>query len=100
MKAKIHNSDIEIEVMPYYQEGKFVGFSDASSGYPFGVLYSPADLDFPGTSDRDWSDFRREAAKDILCAIITDGAGVNPEHITMAIEIADELIRQLKEEKK
>lgn len=48
----------------------------------------------------DWEKFRREAAKDILCAIISTTVGANPKDVTMAIEIADELIKQLREEKK
>ena len=47
-----------------------------------------------------WSAFRREAAKDIFCAIISRMPGANPEHITMAIEMADELAKQLKEKEK
>ena len=55
----------------------------------------------------DWSSFRREAAKDILPAIINwrrmNGAGANiliskEEATKLAIEYADELIRQLKQE--
>lgn len=45
-----------------------------------------------------WQHFRREAAKDILCAIISTTIGANPKDVTMAIEIADELIKQLKED--
>lgn len=43
-----------------------------------------------------WDSFRREAAKDILCAIISTTVGANPKDVTMAIEIADELIKQLR----
>ena len=80
-------------------------------GYPeeeCEVIYLDDALDLANLMDTavehpdktDWSDFRCEAAKDILCAIITDAAGVNPEHITMAIEITDALIDALKGEKK
>lgn len=48
----------------------------------------------------DWSDFRREAAKDILCAMVSTTNGANPKDVTTAIEIADELIKQLREEQK
>lgn len=62
----------------------------------------------------DWSSFRREAAKDILCAMLgrverfytgvsIDGKNKISHHkdfIKLAIEDADELIKQLKEEKK
>ena len=52
----------------------------------------------------DWLDFRREAAKGAMCAMIqasTDECYPDPNEICcMAIEYADELIKQLKEEKK
>ena len=48
----------------------------------------------------DWEAFRREAAKDILCAIISTTVGANPKDVTTAIGIADELVKQLKEEQK
>lgn len=61
----------------------------------------------------DWQAFRREAAKDILCSLLSrveriytcvksDGARVTDhrDFIRIAIEDADELIEQLKEEKK
>jgi hypothetical protein len=45
--------------------------------------------------------FRREAAKDILCALIANGQiPVNADSVTPCIGLADALIRQLKEEKK
>lgn len=46
----------------------------------------------------DWTSFRREAAKDILCAIVSHTGG--NANIERAVELADELIKQLKEEKK
>lgn len=48
----------------------------------------------------DWADFRREAAKDILCAMIHHQNSTDPIEVSIAIDIADELIKQLKEEKK
>ena len=53
----------------------------------------------------DWSAFRREAAKDILCAFFVNGGGlafkpdkrVGEEEVSDAINLADELIRQLKQ---
>ena len=52
----------------------------------------------------DWDAFRREAAKDILCALIgREGLLVVDKRpgeieVTDAINIADELIKQLKQE--
>lgn len=48
----------------------------------------------------DWLDFRREAAKDILCAMLSTKTTAGDSDIATAIEIADELIKQLKQEKK
>ena len=54
--------------------------------------------------DFDWQSFRAEAAKDILCATLSGGTasgmiGIIPEKETIvkaSIEMADELIKQLK----
>lgn len=55
-----------------------------------------------GYQDReldDWSDFRREAAKDILSALCSFPPINNyKDDVRQAINIADELIKQLKEE--
>lgn len=53
----------------------------------------------------DWDAIRREAAKDILCALVGNKdylkviGRIEPETM-LAIRLADELIKQLKEEKK
>ena len=55
-----------------------------------------------------WEKFRREAAKDILCAVLAGGIanGANgfdaqkEELVNVSIGMADELIKQLKEDKK
>ena len=49
--------------------------------------------------DWDWEKFRREAAKDYTVALVSSGSGLSPKTISYAIEMANELIRQLKEEK-
>ena len=56
--------------------------------------------------DWDWEKFRREAAKDILCAVLAGGIAngakgfdaQKEELVDASIGVADELIRQLKEE--
>lgn len=92
MKARIRNTNIEVDVQPFYDEtGYFAGFKD---GYEY---YRAADLVFTDTPDwdkTDWSSFRREAAKDILCAVIN---GRISEDVSFAIQYAEELIRQLKQ---
>ena len=51
----------------------------------------------------DWSSFRREAAKDFISGMLANVSPAadqwtTPEIVTAALEIADELIRQLKQE--
>ncbi len=52
-----------------------------------------------GTTD--WNAFRREAAKDILCAFLSDRVGGGPNYpefmAEKALTFADALIKQLKE---
>lgn len=55
-----------------------------------------------------WVTFRREAAKDILCSVLAGGIAngangfdpVKEELVNVSIGMADELIKQLKEEQK
>lgn len=99
MKAKIRNTNIEIDVQPFYDEtGYFAGFKD---GYEY---YRAEDLVFPDTMDwdkTDWSSFRREAAKDILCALAGNKdylkviGRIEPETM-LAVQFADELIKVLR----
>ena len=84
----------------------------AEKGTEYGsgrLLWKDTQLDFNicNQSDFDWSSFRREAAKDVLPAMINwrriNKAGTNlliskEEAVKLAIEYADELIRQLKQE--
>lgn len=66
-------------------------------------FFKETELDF---DYREWEVFRREAAKDILCAVLAGGIanGANgfdvqkEELINASIGVADELIKQLKEE--
>ena len=48
----------------------------------------------------DWDVLRREAAKEILCALIIHCSLPREDGARIAIEYADELIKQLKEEQK
>ena len=43
----------------------------------------------------DWDSFRREAARDILCAIITD-KWATKSTVERAVKLADELVNELK----
>ena len=49
--------------------------------------------------NKDWDTFRREAAKDILCALIIHCSLPCRDGVRISIEYADELIKQLKEDK-
>ena len=49
--------------------------------------------------DWDWEKFRREAAKDILVGLAASSLGVSVDSDpVLAVKLADELIRQLKED--
>ena len=56
----------------------------------------------------DWAAFRREAAKDLLCAVLSGGISAGAkgfikekeEVIQGVLEVTDELIKQLKEDEK
>lgn len=63
--------------------------------YEQGYNQAIKDLD-----DFNWSSFRREAAKDILPAVIAKKSSMcnYDEVVKEAIEFADELLRQLKDE--
>lgn len=45
----------------------------------------------------DWEAFRREAAKDFVVALVSSGNGLNYQNIAYSIEMADELVKQLKD---
>lgn len=108
MKARIINTPIEVEVIPYFPEGMFAGFTDVSGTLQPGmVVYKTSDLEFidkpePLKPTVDLDAFRREAAKDILCALVGNKdylkviGRIEPETM-LAIQFADELIKQLKE---
>jgi len=114
MKARIINTPVEVEVQPYFNEGMFAGFTDVSGSLQPGmVVYKPSDLEFidrpaPLKPIVDWSAFRREAAKDLLCAVLSGGISAGAkgfikekeEVIQGVLEVTDELIKQLKEDKK
>lgn len=106
MKARIINTPVEVEVQPYFIEGMFAGFTDVSGTLQPGmVVYKPSDLEFidrpaPLEPIVDWDEFRRQTAKDILSALCSFPPIKYKEEVKQAINIADELIRQLKEGKK
>lgn len=108
MKARIRGTLCEVEVVPYFPEGMFAGFTDVSGTLQPGmVVYKSSDLEFLETPPKlkpevDWDAFRREAARDLmpLAASVCDYRGYPGKFVETAIEMADELIFQLRQEKK
>ena len=74
--------------------------SDIPAG-PYLLGYAQAVHDL----NKDWDAFRRDAAKDILCAVLAGGIANGAEGfdaqkeelVNVSIGMADELIKQLKE---
>lgn len=89
------------EVDTFYTNGVYI--RGKQSVHDLSLIPNP-DYKEPTTTcstSVDWDAFRREAAKDILCALITsDMAGAPEEKSRWSIDAADELIKQLKEGKK
>lgn len=79
-------------------------------GTPYEVDFEDIELinEKESADKTDWSSFRREAAKDILCAVLAGGIANGAkgfdarkeELVNASIGVADELIKQLREEKK
>lgn len=104
MKARLRGTPCEVEVVPYFPEGMFAGFTDVSGTLQPGmIVYKSSDLEFLETPPKlkpetDWDAFRREAAKDILCAMMLSGINDTWKIMSMnAIDGADELIKQLRD---
>lgn len=81
--------------------GEVVEVHKTTTGWAFDNLnttrfFNESELDF---DYRKWEDFRMEAAKDILCALIIHCSLARKDGASIAIEYADELIKQLKEKK-
>lgn len=88
MKARVKHTGEWITVNPCNDGFYDVGTHD---------IYEPDELDF--AAEFDWQSFRREAAKDILGAVIAKKSSMcsYAEVVEEAIKFADELIKQLKE---
>ena len=102
MKARIKKTDIVVNVEINDHLDEYIYQVPVGKG-KF-LLYKEDDLDFEDLYD--WRTFRAEAAKNILCGIISN-EGVADERnvdnftkdnqVKDAVLYADELIRQLKE---
>ncbi len=92
MKAKVIKTGEVVEVQPR------ANGSWASSNMNTTKFFDESELDF---EFQEWDAFRREAAKDILCAIIQGKTSYDSLYeVHHAVEMADELIKQLREEEK
>lgn len=102
MKARNKITGKEITILGISKEyGTVSYFAD-------GVLYqdnfASGALEIIDDSDPvDWSSFRREAAKDFISGMLANVSPAaeqwtTPEIVTAALDIADELIKQLKQE--
>ena len=92
MKAIKKSDGEEVEVR-LLQPCEYIAIEPDTVGY---AVFRADDLIIDEPVD--WSSFRREAAKDILCSILSTKDGADPRDVTIAIGIADELIKQLKNE--
>ena len=63
----------------------------------------PLDIQIIGSDTDDWEPYRREAAKDLMCTLLQNGKmlAAHPYDwfCDKAIELADNLIKQLKEKR-
>ena len=92
MKVKIKKSGEIINIAPF---DKIELDKCDSWGVPLQVNYE--DVIFLSEDSIDWQSFRREAAKDILCACFSGNIVAD---VRGAIRYADELIKQLREDEK
>ena len=91
MKAKVKKTGDIINVIP--MNGQWAAQLSDRVRY-----YGDEELDF---EFQDWESFRREAAKEILCAMIQAGVDDAWKNVVpAAIDGADELIKQLREGEK
>lgn len=82
--------------------GEIVNVTPMGNGWSTGDAYQSrtftnSQLDF---EYQEWDAFRREAAKDILCAIIQGNTSYDSLYeVHHSVELADELIKQLRDGK-
>lgn len=98
MKARIKSTGDIFPIAPY---AKVTLNVCDDRGTPYEVDFEDIELiqDNISESDTKWQAFRREAAKDLLplATQMKDYRGSPEECVSLAIQLADELIKQLKE---
>lgn len=78
----------------------FMGYERKSNTKIPDEWFAEAQLQKPEKTT-DWESFRREAAKDLLAGLAASGLGVNLDlDPAFAVKLADELIKQLRENEK
>lgn len=93
MKAIRKEDGKEIEVR-LYTEKKYVATEDEEGEVGKRIYFEDSLIIKEAV---DWEAFRREAAKDFVVALVSSGNGLNPKNIAYSIEMADELVKQLKD---
>jgi hypothetical protein len=105
MKARIKGTNTIVECIRidgfFGEKGKGVYCQYINGEHPGAYETIPGDCLIEIENDFDWQSFRAEAAKDILCAMLTDQriSEIMPykDLVRMSLECTDELIKQLKE---
>ena len=111
MKARIKGTNTIVECIRidgfFGEKGKGVYCQYINGEHPGAYETIPGDCLTELENDFDWKSFRAEAAKDILCAVlprikIIDGDFQQSieNAISNSIDVADKLIKQLKEKEK
>jgi hypothetical protein len=102
MKARIKGTNTIVECIKidgfFGEKGKGVYCQYINGEIPGAYETIPGDCLIEIENDFDWQSFRAEAAKDILCSLISDGSiPITNESVAKSIELADKLVKQLKE---
>jgi hypothetical protein len=102
MKARIKGTNTIVECIKidgfFGEKGKGVYCQYINGEIPGAYETIPGDCLIEIENDFDWQSFRAEAAKDILCAIISQpNLGYYGEEVENAVIFADKLISKLKE---
>lgn len=105
MKARNKITGKEITILGISKEYGTVSY--IADGVLYQENFASGALEIIDDSDPsapvDWSSFRREAARDFISGMLANvspaaNQWTTPEIVSAAIEIADELIKQLKQE--
>ena len=107
MKARIKGTNTIVECIRidgfFGEKGKGVYCQYINGEHPGAYETIPGDCLIELENDFDWQSFRNQAAKDILCALLSN-PNETPKgdifQLSHAMFLVDELIKQLKEKEK